>query len=200
MSEEQSNVVDKKIPSLVVNLFGGPSVGKSVLAAQLFVHFKIFRRDISCEMTGEYAKGMVYDNRKTTLTRQNYMLAKQDSWIDRLVGKVNLIICESPIALVKYYSKDSPYHTEMCNLIDSIEDKATYDTLDVQLHRRHDYEDYGRLQNEDEAVEINNTMDRLFGSRIDVHYHTGSDSSSPEFMYLVEQIEEALRNMFEKEI
>ena len=45
--------------SLIVNLFGGPSAGKSTLAHGLMNHLKI--NGIECEYASEYAKDLVFD-------------------------------------------------------------------------------------------------------------------------------------------
>lgn len=46
----------------VINLFGGPGIGKSTLAAGLFEHMKI--AGFNVELVNEYAKDMVWEQRE----------------------------------------------------------------------------------------------------------------------------------------
>jgi dephospho-CoA kinase len=61
----------------VINFFGGPSCGKSTIAAYVFSQLKI--KNYSCEYVNEYAKDCVYEGRSTVLLNdQLYVLAKQN--------------------------------------------------------------------------------------------------------------------------
>lgn len=44
---------------LVINLFGGPSTGKSTTAAEIFVYLK--KKKINCEYITEYAKDKTWE-------------------------------------------------------------------------------------------------------------------------------------------
>ena len=62
----------------VINLFGGPSTGKSTLAALLFGTLKS-KYDLNCEYVNEYAKDLVYEKRNQILLKdQLYIFAKQN--------------------------------------------------------------------------------------------------------------------------
>ena len=50
--------------TLVINLFGGPGVGKSTLCASVFAKLKIM--GIDCEMATEYAKGAMTKSKAGT--------------------------------------------------------------------------------------------------------------------------------------
>lgn len=54
-----------------VNIFGGPGVGKSTTAADLFVAMK--KAGYNVELVTEVAKDFVWEDRSTTLTIQPYI-------------------------------------------------------------------------------------------------------------------------------
>lgn len=89
--------------TVVVNLFGGPGVGKSTLGAELFVRFK--QCGVSCEMIQEYVKGWAWEGRKVGPLDQVYILAKQLKMESRLYGKVDLIITDSPLLMSPIYER-----------------------------------------------------------------------------------------------
>ena len=88
----------------VINLFGGPGVGKSTAAAGLFYEMK--KRQLSVELVTEYAKDMVWEKRWNILDDQLYILAKQHRRIARLAEHgIEYVITDSPISLGLVYLK-----------------------------------------------------------------------------------------------
>jgi tRNA uridine 5-carbamoylmethylation protein Kti12 len=59
----------------VINLFGGPSTGKSTTAAYLFYYLK--NKNLNIEYVREYAKDVVYEGSYHKLQNQIYITAKQ---------------------------------------------------------------------------------------------------------------------------
>jgi len=60
--------------TLIVNLFGGPSSGKTTMAAGLFCLLKM--HGIDCELVTEFAKDLVWEERFKTLKNQQYIFGK----------------------------------------------------------------------------------------------------------------------------
>ncbi len=83
--------------SLVVNLFAGPGAGKSTLAAMVFAHIKALGPLVSVELAPEVAKEMVFEERALALNTQEYILGQQRLRIERLIGKIDVIITDAPI-------------------------------------------------------------------------------------------------------
>jgi hypothetical protein len=81
----------------IVNLFGGPGTGKSTNAALSFGKLKV--RGITAEYISEFAKDLVWEERHHALGYQPYLSAKQIYRIQRVIGKVPVIITDSPILL-----------------------------------------------------------------------------------------------------
>ncbi|MCL2621956.1 MAG: ATP-binding protein, partial [Firmicutes bacterium] len=103
-----SKTLNKK-DTLVVNLYGGPGAGKSTNAAALFVELK--NRGINCELVREYAKDLVWEERSVEFYDQFTVLGKQVKRVNALIGKVDIIITDSPIILSCHYNT---LHNKQC--------------------------------------------------------------------------------------
>ena len=56
--------------TIVINLFGGPGVGKSTLCASVFARLKIM--GVDCEMASEYVKDIIWEESYKKLENQIY--------------------------------------------------------------------------------------------------------------------------------
>lgn len=83
----------------IVNLFGGPGSGKSTIAAALFA---ATAGRCSRELVTEAAKDRVWDG--ADLDNEIALFGEQHGRIARLVGKVDLVITDSPILLPPVYA------------------------------------------------------------------------------------------------
>lgn len=137
-----------KINTLVVNLFGGPGCGKSTLAADIFAKLKW--ENINAELVTEFAKDLVWEERFNILTNQIYVLGKQMQRIDRLIGKVDVIITDSPILLSNIYNKN--FSNDFNKLVFEI--FAKYNNLNYYIQRIKPFHAKGRMQTESQAMEI----------------------------------------------
>ena len=91
----------------VINLFGGPSTGKSTLAALLFGTLKS-KYDLNCEYVHEYAKDLVYEKRNQILLKdQLYIFAKQNHKLLMIKesNDVDFVINDSPLLLSNVFGK-----------------------------------------------------------------------------------------------
>ena len=91
----------------VINLFGGPSTGKSTLAALLFGTLKS-KYDLNCEYVNEYAKDLVYEKRNQILLKdQLYIFAKQNHKLLMIKesNDVDFVINDSPLLLSNVFGK-----------------------------------------------------------------------------------------------
>ena len=88
---------------LVVNVFGGPGVGKSTVAAGLFYRLKQDRR--LAELVTEYAKDLTWENRDMALQNQPSLLGEQHARLWRLRDKVDLVVTDSPLLLSVFYNQ-----------------------------------------------------------------------------------------------
>ena len=141
-------MIKKDKETLIVSCFAGPGSGKSTTMAGVFAGLKL--KDVNCEMVPEYAKGKVWEQSHGILKNQIYLFAKQYHSIERVRGKVDVIITDSPILLGLIY--DNTGIPEFKNLMLAVNKK--HRTLNFLLKRNKRYNPSGRLQNEEEAKEL----------------------------------------------
>lgn len=145
----------------VVNLFGGPCTGKSLISAELFTKLK--KMSLKVEMAHEYAKELTYEDRQKVLQDdQLYIFAKQHRKLFRLKDVVEVAISDSPLILPIIYlhlNGESIYDSnDFTQLVKGTFDK--YPNLNILLKRnpKFPFEKYGRNQTEAEAKLIDNDI------------------------------------------
>lgn len=134
--------------TIILNLFGGPGIGKSTAAAYIFAMLKM--NGINCEICTEWVKDKVFEDNKKVFNNQLYITGKQSWKISRLFGETDVIINDSPILNGCVYT-DKKYLKSAI-----VEEFMSYgdNNVNIMLTRIHDYNPNGRLQNEEEAREI----------------------------------------------
>ena len=136
--------------TIVLNFTGGPGAGKSYMALRVASNLKA--RRVSCEYVPEFAKDLVYEERKDELSDQLYVLAMQNHMLKRVKDKVNVIVTDCPIILSMYYNEanGSAYKSNIFNdlIIDAYK---KYDNIVYNVLRNHPYVREGRYQTEEES-------------------------------------------------
>lgn len=146
--------------TLVVNLFAGPGTGKSTTMAHLFAELKW--AGIDCEMVTEYAKDKVWEGSEHILDNQYYVSGKQYHKLRRLVGKVDVVITDSPILLGIIYGPNEP--KEFGDLLEKY--NAQFNNFNIFLNRVKEYNPNGRLQkNIEEATKKDNEIKSMLLER-----------------------------------
>lgn len=143
----------------VINLWGAPGSGKSMLSAGLFYHMKL--GGYSVELITEYAKALTWAERNYELSCQPYIIGKQFNKIFTLLDKVDYIISDSPLPLSIVYNDMKPlipaFERYCIELYDSHKHIDFYlNTLGLA-----DYEQEGRSQTKAEALEIDSKIRQL---------------------------------------
>ena len=145
--------------TLVVNLFAGPGAGKTTCAWE--IASKLKKLGYVTEYVSEYAKELVWDGRADLLdgstVNQRAVYAEQKRRIDRLVGKVDFIVTDSPALLSKTYlrERDAQFEKEI------VEDFHSYHNFCIFVERGAHYEQEGRLQTEAESKELDKSIKAL---------------------------------------
>lgn len=134
--------------TLVVNLFAGPGTGKSTIAAGVFSELKW--AGINCELVTEYAKGKVWEDTTAVLADQLYLLGKQHHRQFLLQSKVDVMITDSPLLLLLEYG--SHWGPEFKAMV--LAGFNSFNNVNYFLRRRKTYNPLGRLQTEQEAIDI----------------------------------------------
>ena len=149
-----------------INLFAGPGVGKSTLAAELYVELK--KNGIVTELSHEYAKELVYDKNLDGLKHQDAIFEEQSKRIIRLDGQVQVAIHDSPILLSSVYCSSDK---QLGRINSAISLCKEHKEINIFLERDEDlyYEVHGRMQNLEEAKELDVKIKELL-SEVISHY------------------------------
>jgi hypothetical protein len=151
--------------TLVVNFFAGSGAGKSTLTSGVFSELKW--NGINTEIAPEFAKDLVWEKRFDTFKDQIYIFGKQYHRINRLNGQVEVILTDSPLLISYMYAPDT-YPPSFFNLV--IDMHNTFDNLNYYVVRKKDYNPIGRLQNEEEAIELDRKMKAVLDYYAKVEY------------------------------
>lgn len=173
----------------VVNFFGGPGTGKSTAAAGLFYLMK--KHGANCEYVPEFAKELVWEERFNVMTGdQFYIMAQQHRSIDRLRGKVDYVVTDSPLLLSAIYAE---HNQGMKDLFGGEEGLRLFQSLVTRLHDKYDNDNYfmlsekfryqaaGRIQEETESVMLDEKIfDFLVERRISFRVVEASEEGALE--------------------
>ena len=136
-----------------INLYGGPGIGKSTVAALVFAELKL--KAFNVEITHEYAKELVYegfDLKKADKTFQYRILMEQVRRELIFQNKVDFLISDSPLLLNAYYNGD-PGAIHLARINEQEKDLHFY------LLRSHEhFESKGRSHSHKQSVGIDNNM------------------------------------------
>ena len=135
--------------TLIINFLGGPCSGKSTQAAGLYYRLKM--RGFNCELITEKAKEFTWEDNQTALSHQLYVSGHQSYRQERVEGKVDIIITDSPIIIgLIYHKKDKTDPTDSFRqlIVDKFKSK---NNINIFLKRLKDYTPVGRNQTEKEA-------------------------------------------------
>jgi hypothetical protein len=145
----------------VINIFGGPGIGKSTQAYDLFVNLKKLGKNV--DVIPEYAKKLVYRNATNILAKEQlYIFSKQiHEYRIREQAGVEIVICESPLPLSIVYNKlnsseDFKYFDELV-----WHEFNKYENINIILNRETDYQNIGRYQDIDGAINVDNLVKNL---------------------------------------
>jgi hypothetical protein len=160
---------------LVVNLFAGPGAGKSTTAALLFALLKL--GGYSVELVTEFAKDLTWDESHKPLGYQPYVFAQQAWRLERLRGKVDIAVTDSPLLMSLAYT---PIPIMVSGFADYVKWEARRDAaLNILLHRVKPYVRVGRSQTESEARALDDRIKTILLKTDTDFYMTPGDSDAP---------------------
>lgn len=148
--------------SKIVNLFGGPGIGKSSIASGLT--YKLKKNHITCDNPYEFPKMLAWDENYSAISDQLYVLANQHRGIVKSYGKVDYIILDSPVMLSLIYkdyynaqrNSDYPsrlYKENFDNMILDIHNG--YESINILLKRvEGNHNNKERYHNLEESIEL----------------------------------------------
>ena len=161
----------------VINLFGGPGIGKSTTRADLFSLMKKGQKSV--EEVTEFAKDKTWEKNFNALSDQLFVLANQNRRLDRLNGQVEWAVSDSPLLLSIHYTTADYLPKNFRNLIFELWD--TYENYNFVIERSHPYQQAGRTQTADEAKIIDEAIiEMLNQNKIPFTTVKSSDSAAYE--------------------
>lgn len=142
----------------VINLFGGPGIGKSTICAQMYADLK--KRGVSCEMVREYVKDWAWEQRQLGPYDQLHITGEQIRREALLLGRTNIVITDSPVLIgAEYARRYSPRHVakgalEAARAYYRQVAEDGHEHIHVMLARAGEYTPESRYQTESEARKI----------------------------------------------
>jgi predicted RNA-binding Zn-ribbon protein involved in translation (DUF1610 family) len=152
----------------IINIYGGPCIGKSSTSA--FIYYLLKKNKFSAELVQEYVKEWAWEDRKIKPFDQIYFFAKQVRKESMLFGKVDFIITDSPVLLSLAYIK------RVCDpeIAAGLEQtaRAFYEVsprhgvhhVHVMLKRNGKFNSNGRFHSEEESIKIEGEVIELLKS------------------------------------
>lgn len=162
----------------IINLFGGPGIGKSSISAGLTYNLK--KRHITCDNPYEFPKLLAWDENYSAIADQLFVLANQHRGIVKSYGKVEYIILDSPILLSltykTYYDKNgideypsNLYGETFDKLL--IEMNSKYDNINILLQRTDGlHSNVERYQNLEESKQLDKEIEGTL-QKYNLPYH-----------------------------
>ena len=151
--------------SKIINLFGGPGIGKSSIASGLT--YKLKKKHITCDNPYEFPKILAWDENHSAIKDQLYVLANQHRGIVKSFGKVDYIILDSPILLSLVYRSVYKGTEYPATLYGKSFDKMVldihnqYDTLNIVLKRTEGgFNEKERYQSLEESKELDFAIEK----------------------------------------
>lgn len=144
----------------IINLYGGPSTGKSRTAARLFADMKDM--GLKVELVREWIKDHMYNGRTDAFPLQEYIFAKQRKSQHYLQDNVDWVVTDSPLLLSNIYApRDELFYYFEAYVRGRYNE---YDNVNIFLRRNPEvpYANYGRTQTEDQAKDIDNQIWKYF--------------------------------------
>jgi len=144
----------------LINLYGGPGIGKSVFAARLYTELSM--RELCVELVGEYAKELIWQKDYDKLKYQPFVTKGQ---IKKLapVGQCNIVITDSPLMLGLIYAKNEQHAKKSFKLIKDWHcNMEGVDEINILLKRdRSGYQENGRMESLEEASKKDEEIEKL---------------------------------------
>ena len=160
----------------IINLFGGPGIGKSSIASGLT--YKLKKKHITCDNPYEFPKLLAWDENHSAIRDQLYVLANQHRGIVKSYGKVDYIILDSPILLSLTYRNYYKSNDYPATLYGKSFDKMVldtfnqYDNINIVLERADgNHNEKERYQDLEQSVAIDNLCKQVL-DETNTPYHT----------------------------
>lgn len=180
--------MDSNTEAYVLNLMGGPGVGKSILASDIFSALK--RNYVKCEVSPEYIKKKLREQATKVVQNQIYIFGKQQFQLYTLKDGVDVIITDSPIIFSAIY--DNTNCPELKALI--MKEFGKYKNLNYYIERDPNvkYEQEGRYQDAQGAMLVDDKV-RKFIDENNISYTVLKGIGADSLEIVVKDVMEKLK-------
>ncbi len=145
--------------TLICSFLGGPSSGKSTLGFEVISKLKA--RGHKAEFVPEYAKELVYRRDFATIADQGLVTREQDRRLRDLLGHVDFVIHDTALPLGIIYAQGDFKQDWFTNRVWALYNG--YNNFNTFVRRVKPFQQYGRMQNEQESRALDGTILNLFG-------------------------------------
>jgi hypothetical protein len=145
--------------TIIINLFGGPGTGKSLLSAYVFLKMKIEKFNI--EYIQEYVKTLVWMKEFDQLNNQYQISYEQYKRLKCVDGAVDFVVTDGSLLHGLYHNR---HNKENNSNIEKTEKQIMkwfdeFDNINIYLKRgNYDYQVQGRTETKEQAIEIDEKM------------------------------------------
>ncbi len=184
--------------TIVVNCFAGPGAGKTTCAWEIASELK--KHGIEAEYVGEYAKELVWDGNTElldgSLQSQQRLYDVQNHRVQRLLGKVDVVVTDSPAIIGAMYLKQP--NAEFENKI--IKDFKLQHNFNLFINRGNSFQQTGRIHNLEESKAIDANI-KAFLEKYEIYYGTYEHSTINKVVNNIEtHIKKANDNLYSDRI
>lgn len=181
----------KKSETLVVNLIGGPGIGKTIMASDVFSALK--REYITCDISSEYIKRKLREQAAKVVQSQIYIFGKQQFQLFGMIDNVLVIVTDSPIILSAIY----PLDKEKCPLLTGLilKEYKSYNNMMFFIDRDEEavYETEGRYQDLTGAKQVDLAV-KGFLDKHKIDYNTVKGIGSESLQNILQTVKSHLKN------
>lgn len=177
VENHQNNIknADNEKQTIVINAFAGPGAGKTTSCLEIAEKLK--KQGYVTEYVQEYAKELVYDNNfkllDGSMQNQFSILKEQLKRVDRLYGKVDFIVTDSPLLLNVTYLKENSgeYKDSITELYNQFDNYNYFVERDNSA-----FETEGRIHNLEQSLQIDDVLKDTL-AELNLEYKTYTHST-----------------------
>jgi len=141
--------------TLVVNCYAGPGAGKTTCAWEVASQLK--KEGINTEYVPEYPKELVWEGKFDLLANQEHIFEEQARRLERLRGKVEVVVTDSPILMNHVYGENNS--KAFTDAIDA--EYKKYFNFNLFVQRGEGFQQEGRVQNLEESIQLDRKIKKM---------------------------------------
>lgn len=154
-NNENAHIANSK-KTIVVNFFAGPCAGKTTCAWEVASELK--KRGIETEYVSEYAKELFWDEKfdllDGSLKNQKFIHDEQSKRINRLLGKVQIVVTDCPTILTVMYLKESDSAIKDEFIKYTLNEFNSHNNFNLFVNRGKEFQQAGRIHDLEQSKSI----------------------------------------------